>query len=207
MFIFRKSNKKASSRQQINIQGVRDGILILPHNQYRMVLESSSINFELKSEDEQDAIIETYQNFLNSLASPVQILVRIRELDIQKKLTEFKDSMKHEKEKVYKEQMSSYTEFVEGLIASNKILARQFYVILSHADRTKNGFETTQEQLAVNADIVSKGLGRLGIQTRQLDSLEILDLFYGFYNPDSAKTSASHHPIHNFLEATLAFGW
>ncbi len=187
MSIFRKSNKKASSRLQINIQGVRDGILMLPHNQYRMVLESSSINFELKSEDEQDAIIETYQNFLNSLASPVQILVRIRELDIQKNLIEFRDSIKHEKEKIYKDQMNHYTEFVEGLIASNKILARQFYIVLSHSDRSKNGFETTQEQLAVNADIVSKGLGRLGIQTRQLDSLEILDLFYSFYNPESAK--------------------
>lgn len=187
MFIFRKSNKKASSRRQINIKGVRDGILMLPRNQYRMVLETSSINFELKSEDEQDAIIETYQNFLNSLASPVQILVRIRELDIQKNLTEFKDSVKDEKDKIYIDQMNSYTEFVEKLIDSNKILARQFYIVLSHADITKNGFDTVQEQLAVNADIVSKGLGRLGIQARQLDSLEILDLFYGFYNPGSAK--------------------
>lgn len=187
MSIFRKSNKKASSRLQINIQGVRDGILMLPRNEYRLVLESSSINFELKSEDEQDAIIETYQNFLNSLASPVQILVRIRELDIQKNLLEFRDSIKDEKEKIYKDQMNHYTEFVEGLIASNKILARQFYIVLSHCDRSKNGFETIQEQLAVTADIVSKGLGRLGIQTRQLDSLEVLDLFYSFYNPESAK--------------------
>ena len=74
MSILRKSNNKASSRQQIAIKGVRDSVLILPDNHYRMILRISSVNFELKSEDEQDAIIETYQNFLNSLACPLQII-------------------------------------------------------------------------------------------------------------------------------------
>ena len=60
MSIFRKSNNKTSSRKQIQIKGVKDGILLLPGNKYRAVLELSSINFELKSEAEQDALIETY---------------------------------------------------------------------------------------------------------------------------------------------------
>lgn len=75
MSILQKSNKKASARQQINIKGVKDGVLMLPRNQYRVVYEVSSINFELKSEDEQDALIDTYESFLNSLPCPLQSLL------------------------------------------------------------------------------------------------------------------------------------
>ena len=84
MFALQKSKTKASSRAQINIKGVRDGILLLPHNQYRVVLEVSSLNFELKSEEEQDAIIDTYESFLNSVGSNLQILIRTREIDMDK---------------------------------------------------------------------------------------------------------------------------
>ena len=187
MWLLQKSNSKQSSRQQINIKGVNDGILSLPGNQYRVVLESSSINFELKSEDEQDAILDTYQSFLNSLASPLQIVVRVRELDMDKYLEDFKQDRASEKEEIYQVQATNYAEFVQSLVTTNKILSRHFYIVLPYDNRDNNSFDFIQEQLALNADIVSKGLGRLGIRTRQLSSLEVLDLFYSFYNPKQAK--------------------
>ena len=187
MSVSMKSNKKASSRRQINIKGVQDGVLLLPGNQYRVVLEASAINFELMSDDEQDAIIETYQGFLNSLATPVQILTRIREMDMQKYLDGFRAKLEDEHEEVYRTQIENYTDFVEGLINTNKILARHFYIVVPFTDKDKVGFEAIREQLALNSDIVSKGLRRMGIRTRQLDSLEVLDLFYSFYNPGQAK--------------------
>ena len=76
MFALQKSRSKTSSRSQIAIKGVRDGILMLPGNQYRAVLQVSSLNFELKSEEEQDAIIDTYESFLNSVGSSLQVLIR-----------------------------------------------------------------------------------------------------------------------------------
>ena len=82
MFALQKSRNKVSSRSQIAIKGARDGILILPNNQYRAVLEVSSLNFELKSEDEQDIIIDTYESFLNSVGTNLQILIRTREVDM-----------------------------------------------------------------------------------------------------------------------------
>ena len=187
MSVLQKSSKKQSSRQQINIKGVQDGILILPGDQYRMVLESSSINFELKSDDEQDAIIEAYQSFLNSLPCAVQILARIREMDMAKYLDDFRQASAHEKDIVYREQMTHYTEFVQGLVTTNKILSRRFYVVIPYSDSGKGGLEVAREQLALSCDIVSKGLSRLGIHTRQLSSLEVLDLFYTFYSPQQAK--------------------
>lgn len=200
MSILTKSNKKLSSRRQVNIKGVRDGVLLLPGNQYRLVLKASSINFELKSEDEQDAIIETYQSFLNSLACPVQIVVRIREMDMQKYLNDFQSLLNNEKDKIYRQQIRNYTEFVQGLITKNKILSRHFYVIIPFTGSDKTEFATAQEQLTLNADIVSKGLGRLGIQTRQLDNLELLDLFYSFYNPGQAKRQPLTHQTLQILK-------
>jgi hypothetical protein len=185
--ILQKSNKKTSSRQQINIKGVRDGILLLPRNQYRVVLEVSSINFELKSEDEQDALIDTYESFLNSLPSPLQILVRTRELDMSKYLADLETRTAEEKEEIYQSQLQNYSEFVQELVADNKILSRHFYVVLPYEASGRDAFLTAKEQLSLNADIVAKGLMRLGMQSRQLNSLEILDLFQTFYNPAQAK--------------------
>lgn len=186
MSILSKSNNKASARRQINIKGVRDGVLILPGHQYRVVLSLSSINFELKSEAEQDALIDTYQSFLNSLASPMQIIIRIREMDMDKYLNDFNARMRNESQEIYRTQVKNYTDFVKSLITSNKILTRHFYVVVPYNSKEKD-FEVIKEQLALSADIVAKGLARMGIQSRLLSSLEILDLFYNFYSPAQAK--------------------
>lgn len=187
MSVLQKSNKKVSSRRQINIKGVRDGVLMLPGKRYRVILEASSVNFELKSEDEQDAIIETYQSFLNSLAVPVQILVRVREMDMQRYLDGFRAQLEHEEEEIYRTQIENYIQFVQSLITTNKILARHFYVVIPYTDHDDSGFKAIQEQLTLTSDIVAKGLSRLGVRTRHLGSLEVLDLFYTFYNPGQAK--------------------
>lgn len=203
MSIFTKSKKKASSRQQIAIEGVRDGVLLLPNNRYRTALRISSINFELKSEAEQDAIIDTYQSFLNSLAMPLQIVVRVREMDMDKYLSEFGERVKDEPEEIYRSQTHNYTEFVKSLITSNKILTRHFYVIVPFSGKEKD-FEVVKEQLGLTMDIVAKGLARLGMQAKQLSSLEILDLFYGFYNPAQAKRQPlSHQTLKLLTESYL----
>lgn len=187
MSIFRKSNKKASSRSQIAIKGVQDGILILPGNRYRMILQASSINFQLKSREEQDAILETYQDFINSLACPLQMIVRVRELDMDKYLEEFRVKIDGEKEKIYQKQIKNYIKFVRGMVKKNKIIARHFYIVVPFNAKDRQDFEMIREQLQLNSDIVTKGLARLGVHTHQLNSLEVLDLFYTFYNPQSAK--------------------
>jgi hypothetical protein len=185
MSVLRKSNKRVSARRQIDIKGVRDNVLILPDEHYRIVLQVSSINFELKSEAEQDALIEIYQSFLNSLACSLQIIVRVRETDLDKYLEDFKAKACSEKLAVYRSQIDNYSQFVASLVTTNKILSRSFYVVVGFD--SDGEFETIKEQLGLNMDIVVKGLARLGMQCRQLSSLEILDLFYSFYNPHQAK--------------------
>ena len=187
MFALQKSKNRTSSRSQIAIKGVRDGILSLPHGKYRAVLEVSSLNFELRSEEEQDAIIDTYESFLNSVGSSLQILIRTREIDMDDYLEELRERSKEETEEIYRTQMQNYDEFIRSLITSNKILTRHFYIIVPYETREKTDFELIEEQLHIKLDIVAKGMARLGMLTRQLDSLEVLDLFYSFYSPTQAK--------------------
>src|SRR5258706_6526781 len=82
MSLLSESKNKVSSRKQIEIKEVKDDILVLPNNRYCLILETSSINFELKSEAEQDIIIDNFKTFLNSLPFALQILIRVREVDI-----------------------------------------------------------------------------------------------------------------------------
>lgn len=160
---------------------------MLPGYQYRAVLHVSPVNFELKSEDEQDAIIDTYESFLNSVGCPLQILVRTREIDMDKYLDELETNKDRETETIYKTQLENYGGFIRGLITTNKILTRHFYMVVPYTSNGKIDFAGVQEQLNLKVDIVRKGLARLGMSSRTLSDLEILDLFYSFYNPEQAR--------------------
>lgn len=189
MWLLSKSNNKVSSRRQIQIKEVRDGILVLPNDQYRIAIETSSINFELKSEDEQDVLIDGFQNFLNALPCELQVLVRVREVDLDRYLDQISKTKHLEKETVYKDQIENYCEFIKDLVSGNKILSRRFYVIIPYHDIDRNkDFNFIKEQIYLNRDIVLKALEKLGMKAKPLDSLELLDLFYNFYNPNQSKT-------------------
>jgi hypothetical protein len=203
MYLLQKSTAKVSSRRQIDIKGVRDGILMLPGDAYRLVLEVSSVNFELKSEDEQDALIDAYQSFLNSLSCGLQIIIRVREMDLDKYIDDLEARLAGEPETVYQQQIKHYSSFVRGLVSSNKILSRRFYVVVPYEGDSETDFEFAREQLYLNCDIVGKGLSRLGMQTYSLNSLEILDLFYSFYNPSAAKRQPLQSQALQLLNTSL----
>jgi hypothetical protein len=184
----------------MDIRGVKDRILMLPGDRYRSILQVSPVNFELRSEDEQDVLIDTFESFLNSVGSPLQILIRTREIDMDKYLDELHERSSQETEAVYKTQLENYDQFIRSLITTNKILTRHFYVVVPYEAHGKLDFELVKEQLSIKIDIVSKGLARLGVHTRELSTLEILDLFYSFYSPEQSKrqplTEQAVHLVH-----------
>ena len=189
MWLLKKSLNKVSSRNQIAIKEVCDGILVLPNNEHRLIIETSSVNFELKSEAEQDVLIDSFQNFLNSLPSQLQILIRIREVDIDQYIDSIEVLKQTENEPKYLKQIDDYTQFIRQLVSGNKILSRKFYIVLSYKPNTKgNNFELAQAQLNLTQDMVIKSLEKLGMKARTLDSLEVLNLFYSFYNKNQIKT-------------------
>jgi hypothetical protein len=182
------ADKKESSRLQINIKGLSKNVLILPNDDYRVVLKVSSINFELRSEAEQDATIDNYQVFLNSLPCPIQILFRVRQLELGDYLTGFKMRINSEKKAIYKKQINSYTAFVKELVADNRILSRNFYLVVPYTATKDEQIESVQEKLNLYAGIIGEGLNKMGIKSFRLTSLEILDLFYSFYSPEKSKS-------------------
>jgi hypothetical protein len=187
MFRLVKPNKIGSSSAQVDILDVVDGILRLTSNRYRLILKVSSINFELKSEEEQDAIIDTYEGFLNAISFPLQILLRTREINMDDYLNELKNKQQKEAVEIYKKALGNYYDFIRSLVADNKILSRQFYIVLPFEPTKNMDFRLVSEQLSLRADIVSKNLSRLGISCSQLSSVEVVDLFYKFYSPLTAK--------------------
>jgi hypothetical protein len=195
---------KVSSRKQIQIKGVRDNVLILPNNEYRVILESSSVNFELKSEAEQDVLIDSFQNFLNALNTQLQILVRTREVDVETYVKDILKLKSKEKEKVYQNQIENYADFIKNLVSKNKILSRKFYLVIPYqAEEKIKDFKLIKEQLQLLSDIVVKALEKLGMKAKRLEAIEILDLFYSFYNPDQIKSQAlTKNTLEKMLEAT-----
>lgn len=188
MFRSSQVKTKGSARAQIGIKEIRDNILVLSDNSYCSILSVSSLNFELQSEEEQDVLIDNFQSFLNSLTIPLQILIRIRELDIEKYLENIQASRADEIEEIYIEQLKHYSNFIRKLISGNKILSRKFYVVIPYDNKAVNEFYIAREQLLLEQEIIIKGLEKIGMSARQISGLEILDLFYSFYKPDQAKT-------------------
>ena len=180
-------------------------MVVLPGQEYRIVIETSSINFELKSEEEQDVLIDTFQNFVNSLPVPIQVEIRIREVNIDRYLEQTLKLKETEQETVYKMQIDNYCEFIKELVSNNKILSRKFYVVIpyKHTDSNKD-FEIVKHQMHISRDIVLKGLEKIGIKARVLDSLEVLKLFFEFYNPNQTKTQEL---TENIVDATSEAGY
>lgn len=189
MWLLNKNNKKVSSRKQIQIKEIKDGILILPNNKYRMIIETSSVNFELKSDEEQDVLLDGFQNFLNALPCPLQIIVRVREVDVAGYLEKIAQSKLTEKESVYREQIDNYSSFIRKVVSGNKILTRRFYIVIpyDHPGRVRD-FAIVKEQIHLHRDLVLRGIEKLGMKAKCLDSLEVLNQFYTFYNAKESKT-------------------
>lgn len=206
MFAIQKSKNRQSSRSQISIKGVRNNILILPHDQYRAILEVTPVNFELRSEEEQDAIIDTYESFLNSVGTKFQILIRTREIDMDKYLEDLRQQLDSEMEPIYRQQLENYDGFIRSLIQSNKILTRHFYIIIPFASNNKVDFDHVREQLNLTLDIIAKGMTRLGTHARQLSNIEILDLFYSFYSPSQFKIQPLKDKALRLIHSTLVKG-
>ncbi len=210
MHVSKRSNRIELSRQnngsaktQISIKGVQEEILALSDRRYCSIIETSSVNFELKSEDEQDALIETYQSFLNGLGFQIQIIIRVREIDLDHYLDDLDERSKKEDHAVYRNQIENYASFVRSLVSVNRILSRNFYVVVPLELDSRHDFEFAREQLSLKTEIVEKGLMRLGMNTRELRGIEILNLFYAFYNPKQAKNQPLTDSVMRLMHTVL----
>lgn len=200
------------SQEFVDIKEVREGIVILKTGELKMILMTSSLNFALKSQEEQEAIISQYQNFLNSLDFSIQIFIESRPININPYLDILKEALKHQSNELIQIQTREYTEFIKTLVETTNIVTKNFYVVISYSPSVieltgKSGifskitgifkkkeeteekkdkedqFVKYKEQLAQRADVVMQELIRLGVRAIPLGTEEIIELFYYLYNP------------------------
>lgn len=197
----------SSTQSFVPIEEVRDGIVILKDGGMRAVLLASSLNFSLKSEDERNAILLQFQDFVNSLDFSLEIVVQSRRLDIRPYLALLEEQQKKQTNELMKIQTAEYIEFVRNFAENTNIMTKSFFIIVPYSPTiistqkisalgslvgskpaeaktlSDSEFEENRTQLEQRIAAVEQGLVRTGIRVVQLGTEEVIELFYKAFNP------------------------
>ncbi len=197
-----------SSQQFIPVEQIREGVMIMKDKSLKGILLISSINFALKSEEEQGAIIFNFQNFLNSLDFSCQIIVSSRKVNITGYVEKIKKLEDEQKNELLKIQTSDYRRFVEELVAGGSIMNKNFYIVVPYyplvelpsltsggegkkqttrSTLTEQGFQTGKYQLWQRMEYISLGLRRCGLKSVPLGTEELIELLWSLHHPKQAE--------------------
>lgn len=198
--------KEAATQEFLKIKQIREGMVILKDKAMRGVLMVSSLNFALKSEDEQTATIYQFQNFLNSMDFSTQIIVQSRKLNITGYIEKLKELETKQKNELLKIQTTGYREFIEGLVKTGTIMSKTFFLVipfsisslvgsdsnkssqkLEKADLTEELFQRCKTQLWQRMEFVVLGLRRCGLKAIPLTTGELVELFWALHHPKEAE--------------------
>ncbi|MBU1702823.1 hypothetical protein KJ951_00250 [Patescibacteria group bacterium] len=203
----------ASTQTFLKIAEIRETTVILKNGGLRSILKVSSINFNLKSEEEQNAIIYSYQGFLNTLEFPIQIVVRSKKLDIDNYLDNLRKTGEKQTNQLLQQQTFEYIEYISKLVEYADIMEKEFYVIVpydpfraeklnmfqkffqnmnpkdnySEVKKRRNEFNELKKKLSQRVNTVKVGLENCGLNVEELNSRQLIELFYNSYNPMAAR--------------------
>jgi hypothetical protein len=197
---------QAATQQFLEIDQIREGVILLRNKAMRGVIMVSSLNFALKSEEEQNAIIYQFQSFLNSLDFSLEIVVQSRRLNITGYLDKLKELEKKQENELLKTQTAGYQKFVKDLIAGGAIMSKSFFVAVPFtlieipgmkaaaslikkqpATLSEEHFQRCKSQLWQRMEFVALGLRRCGLQCVPLNTSELIELFWSLYHPEEAE--------------------
>jgi type IV secretory pathway VirB4 component len=196
-----------STQTFVPIQEIRDGVIILKNGGMRAIILASSLNFALKSSDEQNSIMMQFQNFLNSLDFSIQIFVQSKKLDIRPYIALLEGQYKEQLTELMKIQVREYIEFIRTFVESTNIMSKSFFVVIPYdpplMTASKNPlmnalpgkkkgqasgtvdekFQEYRSQLEQRVSVVEQGLVRCGVRAAELGTEEVVELFYKIFNP------------------------
>ena len=197
---------KSTTQDFLQIEQIREGIIILKNKLLRGILMVSSLNFALKSDDEQSAIVYQFQNFLNSLDFSCQILVQSRKINITGYIDKLKKLEKEQTDELLQIQTSGYREFIESLVKAGTIMNKNFFIIVPFSlletkqnekkgifkapkipKLTEEEFQRSKIQLQQRMEFIILGLRRCGLKAVPLTTPEIIELFWGLHHPNQAE--------------------
>ncbi len=208
----RKKNAQAAVQRFIPIAEIRNDTALLKNGGLRAVLEIEALNFNLKSETEQQGIIAGYGAFVNTLYFPLQIVVRSTKTNIDEYLKQVRGiGMTHTNE-LLKDQTLAYVAFMQRLIDVADIMQKRFYVVVSvdrsvrkktlieqffewihpedssaKASQRNREFAQGSRELNERVELVATGLGNIGLHARRLPTREMIELYYQIYNPKTSQ--------------------
>lgn len=216
--LFSPQSKSALAAQEfLALETIREDVVVMKkHEGLRAVLMVSAVNFALKSEEEQDALTFQYENFVNSLDFSIQFVIHSRRLNVQPYLETLRARAAEEPNELLKVQIEEYTEFVRTFVELTNVVSKTFFAVVPFqpsvverrggllksllstgrgAARARGAdagdeFASAKGQLLQRVDAVSLGLRRLGLRVAQLDTEELIELFYGLYNPTESQRVA-----------------
>lgn len=204
--------KSKASQEFVPIHEIRDGIVISRDKSMHVVLMASSLNFALKSPEEQEAIIAQYQNFLNFLDFSVEFFIQSRKLDIEPYIETLREALEEQTNELIRIQIREYIEFIKNFVKAANIVSKTFYVVVSYvpailtargggiaigrmfgvnkSKKEEDGvfiseekFEEYKIQLWQRVDAVTVGLARTGVRLVPLNTEELIELYYSLFNP------------------------
>ncbi len=195
---------KPSTQKFVPVKDVRENVVVLKNGQLCMILLASSINFALKSEDEQRAILAQFQSFLNTLDFSMQIYVQSRRLNIEPYIAQLQERETEQYNDLMRIQLREYIDFIRQFTKEVDVMTKNFFVVIPYAPAifggTKKGigsfFSSTtnnstpsdnfvehRSQLEQRVTIVEQGLNRIGVRTVPLANEELVELYYHIFNP------------------------
>lgn len=198
-----------STLHYLDIAGIRQNTVIMKDGSLRAVILVSSINFALKNEDEQSSIVSSYVSFLNNINFPLQIVIQSRELNIENYITSLGQKEKEQTNDLLKMQITEYIVYIKELISLSKIMNKRFFVVVPYnplSDKKKGffprltetfspsslikmkeeGFTKLRQELQRRLDNVTSGLDSIGLNTIELDTQGLIELYYNTYNPKTS---------------------
>lgn len=198
------AQENKTTQEFVPIREIRDSIVMLKDGGMRAIIMASSLNFALKSQDEQNSIIFQFQNFLNSLDFSVQIFIQSKKLDIQPYIALLEERYKEQVGELMKIQTREYIEFIRTFTESSNIMTKSFFIVIPYspasivandvvgkilgkkkdeAKQKADNFDENRSQLEQRIGVVEQGLVRCGIRVAQLGTEEIVELYYKIFNP------------------------
>lgn len=195
-----------ATQQFVPIEDVVNGVVKLKDGSLRAIIIASSLNFALKSEEERQAIILQFQDFLNSLDFSVQIYVQSRRLDIRPYLTLLESQYKQQVNDLLKIQIREYIDFVKNFTEATNIMTKSFFIVIPYTPALIGGgdgifglinrkqkhtgaadgaleFEEHRAQLEQRVSVVEQGLVRTGVRVARLGTDEVIEMYYKIFNP------------------------
>lgn len=201
------------AQQFIPIKEVRDGVMVMKDESLAMAVLVSSINLSLKSYDEQRATLLQFQNFLNTLDFPIQIVIQSRRYDIRPYILTLQNRLKQQTEPLLQVQTREYIQFIQSFTEQVNIMKKTFFVVVPYTPpilsqqkgiakvfsflnkKTESvqgikDFEEQRTQLEERVSVVEQGLTRVGLRVAQLGTEEVIELLYKTFNPGDTLTSS-----------------